>query len=84
MGIWKTIGHGVKRLPWRKIAKYGGAAVGLPVIATSSGANADIVDAAGDASAITEHILIVIQAVLGLLAAIVQEKRNKYNDKPPA
>lgn len=76
MGIWKAIGHGAKRLPWRKIAKYGGATVGLPVIATQSGANAEIAEAAGS-SAITEHILIVVQAVLGLLTAIVQEKRRK-------
>lgn len=75
MAIWKAIGHGVKRLPWRKIAKYGGAAVGVPVIATQTGANAEIADATG--SAITEHILIVVQAVLGLLTAIVEDKRRK-------
>lgn len=76
MGIWKAIGHGAKRLPWRKILKYGGAAVGVPVIATQTGANSEIVEAANSA-AITEHILIVVQAVLGLLTAIVQEKRRK-------
>lgn len=75
MGIWKAIGKGAKRLPWRKIAKYGGAAVGLPVIATQTGANTEIVEATS--SGITEHILIVVQAVLGLLSAIVQEKRRK-------
>lgn len=75
MGIWKAIGSGLKRLPWRKIAKYGGAAVGVPVIATETGANAEIAEVTG--SAITEHILIVIQAVLGLLTVIVEDKRRK-------
>lgn len=75
MGIWKAIGHGAKRLPWRKILKYGGAAVGVPVIATQTGANSEIAEVTN--SAITEHILIVVQAVLGLLTAIVQEKRRK-------
>ena len=74
MGALKAIGKGAKRLPWRKILKYGGAAVGLPVIATQSGANAEIVGVTS--SGITEHVLILIQALLGLLSAIVQERRQ--------
>lgn len=78
MGFFKAL----KRLPWRKIAKYGAAAVGLPVIATSTGANEEIAQAAGS-SAITEHILIVIQSVLGLLTVIVEERRKKARDGQP-
>lgn len=79
MGIWNAIGHGVKRLPWKRILRYTGAAVGVPIVASQSGANAEIVEVTGPA--ITEHILIVIQAVLGLLTAIVEEKRRKVKTK---
>lgn len=75
MNIFKAIGKGAKRLPWRKIAKYGGAAVGVPVVAWQSGANEEIDElASGGLSPVIEAALVFAEAALGLLAAWLRER----------
>lgn len=73
--MWKAIGRGVKRLPWRKIAKYGGAAIGVPVIATQTGANDEINElVSGALSPVLEAALILAQASLGFIGAWLRER----------
>ena len=85
MGKFKAIGRVVKRLPWRKIAKYGGAAVGLPVLYTASGATDDLAVPLGDLMSDPESWLTLAQSVIGALLVFLRDlKRSRRSDEQTA
>ena len=85
MGPLKTIGVAAKNLPWKQIAKYGGAAVGIPIIGATSGATDEVAAGpVGDLVDDPEMWLALAQSILGAVGVFLRDWQASRRAKQTA